>query len=110
MGENGRQVFGEGVLFALYKDYPFGTAREIKSVMYKKYGIKVSYDLICAITNYQIKKYGSTLQKGNLFAVNTWTKHRSAHNIAHERIMQQLEGQTEKVIKNSEGRFKRNEK
>lgn len=103
---HGREEFGERVLFEMYKDHPFDSARDIKSFMYRKYGVKVSYNLICAITNYQIKKYGCAVRSGNDVVSIFKHKTRSLSKIIHDRDKQRQEHSTMRVIRNAEKRLK----
>ena len=66
-GNNGckQEKFNEDLLFELYKDRPFDTAREIRYFVKKKYHIDCSSDLVKRIINYQINTYGQQRFTGN---------------------------------------------
>ena len=52
----------EQLIFEAYKDKDVRSALYFKELIKKEYGYKVSYDLYAKIVNYQVEKYGVTLQ------------------------------------------------
>ena len=93
----------------MYKDHPFDSARDIRKFMYMNYKVKVSYSLICAITNYQIKKYGCPLRSGN--DVTSTLPDRPFKVKSFERRIKNKQRQrddavTKKIIRNAEKRLK----
>lgn len=112
-GGNGKisdwREFNEGLIFELYKEKPFDSAKDMKRFIYKMYGIIPSYDLICAITNYQIRKYGCVKRSGH--DITNLLMERNNRPKSFERRMknkqrQRDEAQTKRVIRNSEKRLK----
>ena len=55
----------EQLIFEAYKDKDVRSAVYFKDLIKKEYGYKVSSDLYAKIINYQVNKYGVTLQNLN---------------------------------------------
>ena len=55
----------EQLIFQAYKDKDVRSAVYFKDLIKKEYGYKVSSDLYAKIINYQVNKYGVTLQNLN---------------------------------------------
>lgn len=56
----------EQMLFEAYKDKPILSAKWFRMRIKKDYGFEPSTNLYVALTNYQVKKYGSKLITGKL--------------------------------------------
>lgn len=52
----------EKIIFNMYKDTELGTVKDFKSKLMKKFKGINWYELYARITNYQIKKYGTSLR------------------------------------------------
>ena len=61
-----KKEFKERVLglFSKYKDKPLGGAERFNNEIYLKYGFIPTSDLYRKIINYQIQKYGRTIEDG----------------------------------------------
>ena len=67
------------MFFAMYSDVPLPTRREFRDNFKKKHGeFQYLEELIIMIEKFQIKKYGTTLARGELLVHNTAEERKKA--------------------------------
>lgn len=71
------------MFFVMYRDVPLPTRREFRDSFKKKHGeFQYLEELIIMIEKFQIKKYGTTLARGELLVHNTEEERKKAKQAA----------------------------
>ena len=92
----------EQLIFEAYKDKDVRSAVYFKDLIKKEYGYKVSSDLYAKIINYQVNKYGVTLQNLNQVEyVNYFGLKSNKIRNRHKEVVDRRE-RTERFIKRIE--------